>query len=139
MNIKRKLTLTLLLASSVPLIIFTIINLFFSQKIAIENALADNFKRAQIVDEKINGLIERNMYGIKSMARNPISSYDAEKSKQILVESSKVYPDLSFTAVTKLDGVQFVRSDDSKSSDVSDRNFYNQHLKERMRLYLKSL
>lgn len=100
MNIKRKLTLTLLLASSVPLIIFTIINLFFSQKIAIENALADNFKRAQIVDEKINGLIERNMYGIKSMARNPIiSSYDAEKSKQILVESSKVYPDLSFTAV----------------------------------------
>ncbi len=130
MNIKRKLTLTLLLASSVPLIIFTIINSFFSQKIAIENALADNFKRAQIVDEKINGLIERNMYGIKSMARNPIiSSYDAEKSKQILVESSKVYPDLSFTAVTKLDGVQFVRSDDSKSSDISDRNFYKSALK----------
>jgi Methyl-accepting chemotaxis protein len=124
MNIKKKLTVVLLIASSLPLIIFTCINLYFSQKTATENALADNFKRTEIVEEKINNLIDRNMYGIRSMSRNPIiRSYDEEKSKSILTEALKVYSDLSLVA-TKADGNQFVRSDDGKLTNVKERSYF---------------
>jgi len=119
-----------LLASSVPLIIFIIVNFYFSQKAATENVLANNFKSAQIVEEKTNNLIERNMYGIRSISRNPIiRSYDAEKSKPILSEALKVYPDLVLTVVTKPDANQFVRSDDSKLTNISDRNFFQLAIK----------
>lgn len=47
MNIKKKLTLALLLASSVPLIIFASINFYFAQRTAIENAMSENLKRTE--------------------------------------------------------------------------------------------
>ena len=125
MNIRKKLTLVLLLASSLPLIIFTIINLYFSQNTATENAMADNFKRVEIVQEKINSLINSNLYTLRIIARNPIiRSYDATKSKPILIEALKVDPTIAPIEVINSDGDQIVRSDDSKLNNIKDRNFF---------------
>jgi methyl-accepting chemotaxis protein len=130
MSIRKRLTLLLLLASSVPLIIFISVSFYFSQKAATENALANNFKSVQIVEEKINNLIERNMYGIRSISRDPIiRSFDAEKSKPILSEALKVYTDLMLTVVTKPDANQLVRSDNSKLTNISERNFFQLAIK----------
>jgi methyl-accepting chemotaxis protein len=125
MNIRKKLTLALLLASSLPLIIFTVINLSFSQNTAIENAMADNFRRAEIVQEKINSLINSDLYTLRIIARNPIiRSYNATKSKTILIEALKVYPTIAPIEVIDSDGNQIVRSDNLKLNNIKDRNFF---------------
>lgn len=130
MNIRKKLTLVLLLASSLPLIIFTIINLYFSQNAATENAMLNNFKRTEIVQEKINSLINNNLYTLRIIARNPIiRSYDVTKSKPILIEALKVYPTIAPIEVINPDGDQIVRSDDSKLNNIRDRNFFQLAIK----------
>lgn len=130
MNIRKKLTLLLLLASSLPLIIFTGINLYFSQNVATERAMSDNLKKAEVVEEKINGLIDKNLYGIKNLARNPtIRAYDKDQIKPILKESSTVYKDLSGISVDRPDGQQFVRSEDAQLVNVSDRDFFQSAIK----------
>lgn len=130
MNIRKKLTLVLLLASSLPLIIFTIINLYFSQNTATENAMSNNFKRTEIVQEKTNSLINNNLYTLRIIARNPIiRSYDAAKSKPILIEALKVYPTIALIEVINSDGDQIVRSDDFKLNNIKDRNFFQLAIK----------
>lgn len=125
MSIKKKLILTLLLVSSLPIIMFTIINLYFSKSTAVKSAMTENLKRTEVVQEKISNLIDKNLYGVRAMSRDPIvRSFDTEKTKQILQESTKVYTDFINTAVTRLDGNQLVKGDDSKLSNISDRNFY---------------
>lgn len=125
MSIKKKLIITLLLVSSLPLIIFTFINLYFSKNAATKSAMTENLKRTEVVQEKINNLIDKNLYGVRIISKDPIvRSFDTEKIKPILVESTKVFTDFINTAVTNLGGNQLVKSDDSKLSNISDRNFY---------------
>lgn len=125
MNIRKKLTLILLLASSLPLIIFTVINFCFSQNTATENAMADNFRRVEIIQEKISSLINSNLYNLRIIARNPIiRSYDIIKSKPILIEALKIYPNIAPIEVINSDGNQIVRSDNSKLNNIKDRNFF---------------
>lgn len=130
MNMRRKLTIMLLLASSLPFIILIAISLNSSIKVAKENAAMENMQRAGIVQEKINNFVDKNLYGLKVMAKNPIiRTYDVEKVKPVLVEDAKVYPDLINIVVTNSNAMQVVKSDDSKLSNVSDRNFYQLAIK----------
>lgn len=130
MTIRKKMTLALLFASCIPLIIFIIVNFNFCKSVAVKNALSENFKSGQVVEEKISNLIDKNLSGVKLISQNPvIREYDAQKTKQVLTESIKVYPDLALTAITKPDGNQFARSNDAKLTNVSDRDFFQQALK----------
>lgn len=105
MKIRKKLKMTLLLGSIVPLIIFAFINFYFSQTSDINNTMQNNLMRTKAVDEKINGLIDKNLAGIEVLAKNPeIREYDLDKSKQLMVEASKIYPDILSIVLTKLDG-----------------------------------
>lgn len=130
MNIKKKLTLVLLLASFLPLAIFTIITSYFTLNTATQNAMTENLRSVRIVDEKISNLVDKNLYGLKVMARNPIiRSYDIDRSKSILSESLKVYSDLSSVTVSNSDGMQTVKSDDAKLSSIADRDFFKSAIK----------
>lgn len=130
MNIRKKLTVVLLSASALPLIILIVISLNNSLKAARENAMAENLKRTEVVQEKINNFIDKNLYGIKVIARSPvIRTYDAEKIKPVLVEAAKVYKDLSPLVVTNSNAMQLVKSDNAKMSNVADRSFYKLAIK----------
>lgn len=130
MSIRKKLTLTLLLASFLPLAIFTIITSYFTLNTATQNALTENLKSVRIVEGRINNLIDKNLYGLKVMARNPIiRSYDINKSKPILSESLKVYPELSSITVSNSDGMQTVKSDNANLSSIADRDFFKSAIK----------
>ncbi|MDS0524861.1 methyl-accepting chemotaxis protein [Clostridium sp. SHJSY1] len=125
MSIRKKLTLSLLLASSLPLIIFIAISYYFSQNTATKNAMNSNLKQVEFVQSKINSLISENMTGIKTLAQNPITrSMDSEKIKPVFVEASKLYPNITSFVASKIDGNQFVRSDAGSLSNISDRNFF---------------
>ncbi|CQR71018.1 hypothetical protein SOV_45290 [Sporomusa ovata DSM 2662] len=67
MNIRKKLTLLLLLASALPLLIFIGINLNNSIQLAQATAMSENSKRAEIVQEKVNSFIDKNMYEMKQV------------------------------------------------------------------------
>lgn len=130
MSIRKKLTLVLLLASFLPLAIFTIITSYLTLNTSTQNAITENSKNVRIVEEQINNLIDKNLYGLKVIARNPIiRSYDIDKSKPILSESLKVCPDLSSITVSNSNGVQTVKSDNANLSNVADRDFFKSAIK----------
>lgn len=128
LNLKKKLTLTLIAVCSVPLTIFIGISLNHSLDAAKEAALSDNMERAQIVHEKVNNFIEKNLHGIKLLGANPtIRGYatnDAQQIKPLLVDAAKIYNDLTPVAVAAANGTQVAKSDSAKLTNVSDRNFF---------------
>ncbi|MBD7911912.1 MULTISPECIES: methyl-accepting chemotaxis protein [Clostridium] len=130
MNIRKKLTLILLLASSLPLAIFISISFSFSQNSSTENAMAENLKKAEIVQAEIKNLANENLTGIRVLSKNPlIRTMDSEKIKPILVEAKNVYPNISSIVVSKVDGNQLVRSDNEATSNISDRSFFKSAIK----------
>ncbi|SFD46465.1 methyl-accepting chemotaxis protein [Clostridium uliginosum] len=127
MNLKKKLTLTLLLASSIPLITFIGISLNSSLNIAKENAMSENFKKTELVEKEINNLVEKNLYGIKVLATDPtIRTFDIEKIKPVLIDAANIYTDLSPIVVDNLNAMQIVRNDDTKMANLTDRTFYKE-------------
>lgn len=130
MSIRKKLVLTLLLSGLLPLLIFVIISLNNSIKIAEENAMKENMKKTEVVQEKIINFIDKNLYGIKLLSTNStIRSLDSEKIKPVIVEAASVYKDLSPIVVTNSNAMQIVKSDNAAMSNVSDRNFYQEAIK----------
>jgi methyl-accepting chemotaxis protein len=128
LNIRKKLTLLLLLASAIPLIIFTCISLNNSIQLAEQNAMAENLKRAEVVHEKVDSFINKNLFGVKVMATNPsiraYGSRDPKEIKTLVTDAVKVYPELALMIVTGASGTQVARSDDGPLTNVSDRNFF---------------
>ena len=128
MNIRKKLTLLLLLASSLPLIIFIGISLNTSIQLAQKTAMSENARRAEIVQEQISSFINKNLYGVKVMATNPAirayASRDAKEIKTIVTDAVKVYPDLALMILTGSSGTQVARSDNERLTSVADRNFF---------------
>lgn len=130
MNLKKKITLALLIASSVPLIIFIGISLNNSIQTAKETAMVENTQRSRIVQEKINYFIDKNLSGLKVLATNPImSSYNAQEIKPFLVGPSKIYTDFTAISVSDSQGMQFVRSDNTKLNNIADREFFKLAMK----------
>lgn len=128
MNIRKKLTLLLLLASAVPLIIFIGISLNTSIQLAQETAMSENSKRAKIVQTEITSFIDKNMYGVKVLATNPTirsyASHDPKETKSIIIDAAKIYTDFAPMVVTNYIGTQVARTDDAPLTNVADRNFF---------------
>ena len=128
MNIRKKLTLLLLLASAVPLIIFIGISLNTSIQLAQETAMSDNSKRAKIVQTEITSFIDKNMYGVKVLATNPTicsyASHDPQETKSIIIDAAKIYTDFAPMVVTNYIGTQVARTDNAPLTNVADRNFF---------------
>ncbi len=124
MNIRKKLIIALLAASSLPLIIFTGISLNNSIQTAKETAMSENLKRTEIVQEKITNFIDKNLYGVRAMGANPIVRSYAQETKPLIVDASKIYTDLNPIVVTSFTGTQVARSDNAPFTNVSDRNFF---------------
>lgn len=130
MNIKKKLTLVLFLSSFLPLIVFSVINFYISKDSVIKNALSENLKSAEIIHAKVNSLIDENLSGIKIISKDPIiESCDINKSKSILKEAVKVYPNFSSLTISNPSGMQIVKSDDAKLSSIADRDFFQSAIK----------
>lgn len=124
MNIKKKLTLALIVASLIPFIIFNLINLKYSINAAKENALSDNLQRTETVEANIGKLLDKNLYGLRGLASNPLlHSSNIPEIKTILANSGKVYSDMVM-AVANTSGKHIVKSNDEPLSDITDRNFY---------------
>lgn len=130
MSIKKKLTLAFLLASSMPLIIFIAISFYSSKNTATNNSMNENFKRVEVVQEKVSALINENLYGLKIIAKNPsIISYDEEKSKLALKDALKVYTSFNSYVITKSDGNQFVRIPEGQLTNIAYREFFQLAIK----------
>ena len=133
MNLKKKLALALVVASALPLILFTAVSLSNSMDAAKTNAMAENLKRAELVQEKIHNLLDKNMHGVKALAANPlVRSYptqDANQIKALVVDTKKVYTDLDPMIVTAFSGTQVARSDKLPITSVADRRFFNLAIK----------
>ena len=130
MNLKKKITLALLITSSVPLIIFIGISLNNSIQTAKEAAMVENTQRTRIVQEKIDHFIDKNLSGLKVLATNPtMSSYNAQEIKPFLVGASKIYTDFTAISVSDSQGMQFVRSDNTKLNNIADREFFKLAMK----------
>lgn len=130
MSIKKKLILALLSASIIPLIIFIAVNFYFSQNTAVKNAMDDNLKRTEVVQEKICALINENLDNLKILAKTSnIKSYNEEENKMVLTDALKIYTNVRAFVITKADGNQFESVPDSKLSNVNDRGFFQLAIK----------
>lgn len=128
MNIKKKLTISLILASLIPFVIFNVINLKYSMQVAKENAMSDNLQRTEMVEVNIAKFIDKNLYGLRAIASNPlVGSGNVSAIKPVLENAGRVYTDMSI-AVSNKEGRQIVRSTDESLSTIADRNFYKQAL-----------
>jgi len=126
LNIKKKLTMSLILASLIPFVIFNVINLKYSMQVAEENAMSDNLQRTEMVEANISKFIDKNMYGLRAIASNPlVGSGNVSAIKPVLENAGRVYTDMSI-AVSNNEGRQIVRSTDESLSTIADRNFYKQ-------------
>ena len=126
MNIKKKLTISLILASLIPFIIFNVINLKYSIQSAKENAMSDNLQRTETIEANIGKFIDKNLYGLRGIASNPLLGTDnVADVKPILINAGKVYTDMVFAA-SDANGQQFARSNDEPLSEISDRKYYQQ-------------
>ncbi|BCZ44927.1 chemotaxis protein [Clostridium gelidum] len=125
MSIKKKLIVALLSASITPLIIFIAISFYFSQNIAAKNAMDDNLKRTELVQEKISALINEHLHGIEMVAKNQsIQSYDQEGIKNVLSYNLKIYKSFDSYVVTKPDGNQLIKVPEGKLANAANRNFF---------------
>lgn len=127
MKLKQKLALALIVAGAIPLLIFIVVSLQNAKASAIETALSANQQKAEIVQGKIEYFVDKNLYGVKVLATNPeIKSLSPGTIKPILVDASKVYPDMSPLVVTNAQAMQLVKSDTAAMANVADRNFYKE-------------
>ncbi|AWI07176.1 methyl-accepting chemotaxis protein [Clostridium drakei] len=132
MSIKKKLTAALFLASSFPLIIFIVISLHFSQRTITESIMSENLRKAQVVQQKIFNLIDKDLSGVRVLAKNPIiRSCDIEKIRPIILEAKKVYPDFFAISLTNPNGQQFVKTETSAFVNIQDRDFFQLAIKGR--------
>lgn len=131
MSIKKKLILIFLSVGITPLIIFITFNLYLSQNTATKNSMEDNLKRTELVEEKINALINENLNGLKVISKNSdITSYDEEKNKAVFSDALKIYKNINTFVTTKADGNQFVCVPQaSKLTNVKDRDFFQLAIK----------
>lgn len=130
MSIKKKLILVILSASIIPLIIFIAINFYFSENTAVKNAMNDNLKRTQVVQQKICALIDENLDNLKILAKTSnIQTYSQEENKTVFAEALKIYPNVRAFVITKVDGNQFQSIPESKLSNVNDRDFFQLAIK----------
>ena len=137
MNIKKKLTLSLIVASLIPFIVFNAINLKYSMQAAKENAMADNLQRTETIEANIGKFIDTNLYGLKGIASNPVLGTDnAADVKPLLVHAGKVYTDMVFAA-SNASGQHFAKSNDEPLSKISDRKFYQQAMAGRTKSSLR--
>lgn len=91
MNIRKKLTLLLLLVSAVPLMMFAIINMYLAQDLAVKNALTENAISAELVESKVDHVISSNLQGLQVLAKNNIlRSYNVSEMKPVSAKPTGV-------------------------------------------------
>lgn len=127
-KLKTKLTLVLLIVSAIPLMVFIGIDLYSSLQTAEESTMEQNLKRAEIVDEKVSTFVDKNLYGVKVLATNPLvrtyANRDPQEVKNVIVAAAKIYTDFAPMVITNASAMQVVRTDDIAFANVSDRKFF---------------
>ncbi len=124
---KRKLMTLLVLVGIIPLCILS----FFAYW-QISNTMQDEYQRVGIskadsLRQEVNSLLQKNMYGIKTLANSASAkNMDIVSGKEVLVNAAAVYTDISPIAIVNGQGMHIVRNDNNRLPDVSKRPYFKQ-------------
>jgi len=83
-----------------------------------------NQDKLEIAKTEINGMLEKNINNVHMVVSQPaIRNFDLDNAKTVLVEATKVNPDLVF-ALDNEEGQQVVKSTDDALTNVLEREFF---------------
>ena len=133
-SIRTKLTILLFCIALIPLLIVIAFYLVNNIQNSIANAKSDGLLRNSIVNEHITEHFERNLVGLRTVARNPMTQQyviaPPEKRDplmaQTLSRTNEVFNDTNNMILTDQNGDQLVRSDTYPLINVQIRRYFHE-------------
>ena len=136
-SVKTKLIIAMVALVAVPLIIAIAVSYRSSIKKALSDAEYINSKQCTIVKQEFMTVIEQQMRALEAVAESPATieylkdeaSRNEEQMVAYLQQVNVPFDDGNAIVISGNDGMQVVRSDGGKLSDISERAFYQTALK----------
>ncbi len=129
-SLRLRLTFSMLLAISVPLLGSILLGSYFASQILRQNAEQDLQLRANALQDSVLKWEQVTTFALQNLSRQPdIISMDSKQQKPVLVEMSKVYTNMYLVATTDLKGMNVARSDTATMTNYSDRPWFAGALK----------
>ena len=136
-SVKFKLIAVMMLVALAPLIVAIIVSTINSVNKALEDAESINSDKATIVEQQFMTAIDQQLRSLQALAESPYtidyikdaSSRNETEMVAYLQKINEPYNDGNSIVVTGADGMQIVRSDGGKLSDISEREFFQGAMK----------
>ena len=134
-SIRTKLTLLLFCIALIPLLLVIAFYLINNINNSISNAKSDGLLRNSIISEHITEHFERNLVGLRTLARNPMTqqyllstpaSRDNALMEQTLNRTNGVFNDSNNMILTDQNGDQIVRNDEYPLINVQIRRYFHE-------------
>ena len=137
-SFKAKLIFFFMLISTIPLILAIVMNAMNMISDARENVEKEGDLRNRLAREKISELYEKNLYLLRTLAKNPIVKHyllDPDGSRvpdidnfsvteQLLQSSNDIFGDNNNMIVTNTDAQQLIRTDGLEPVNVNQRKYF---------------
>lgn len=124
---KRKLMLLLVLISAFPLLIASLVSYRLFNSNMQDDYKRLSFTQVRALQSEVQVLVDKHLEVIKLIARNPaVRSFDVTGATNILQQASETYPILLPISLENNKGQQVTKSNNSKLTDVSNREFFKQ-------------
>lgn len=126
---KKHLIMMLSLFSVIPLLLFGIFSMYTTQKSVTSHTTEMGMANVKEINSQIQTLIDKDLDVLRLLAANPVvrdyKNKDLQKDiKPILVDGSKIVPELLPIILDAPNGQQLVKSDDTAVASVADRDYY---------------
>ncbi len=136
-TVKARLIITTVALVAIPLIIAIAVSYRSSMNKGLKDAEEINSRQCTIVEQKFMTVIQQQLRALESVAESPytINYLKDEASRNepemvaYLQQVNVPFNDGNAIVISGNDGMQVVRSDGGKLSDISERNFYQTALK----------
>ncbi|EGO63358.1 methyl-accepting chemotaxis protein [Acetonema longum] len=121
---KKRLITVLLLVSSIPLLIASVLSYFMFESKVIDDYNKASLEKAASIQNDVHYFINRNMDALRILSKHrTVIGMDPAAIRPVLVQVAQDYTDMIFL-VDNLGGQQIARSDDLKFANVADRAFF---------------
>ncbi|WP_407308189.1 methyl-accepting chemotaxis protein [Desulfosporosinus sp. SB140] len=129
MKLRTKLFLIILSTSLIPLLLFSAISIISFNSNTRKASYQIAHDKASTAQVQIDDLIKNDFTTLKLMSQQTdIRSLNIEKTKTLLVDTTKVNPDLLITLVD-VNGQQIVKSNNDALQKVNDRDYFKEAIK----------
>ncbi|ANF96267.1 methyl-accepting chemotaxis protein [Paenibacillus bovis] len=127
---KKQLILMMCLITIIPMVVFGAFSLISTTHKIQKDAYNMNEQNVELVLQKAQTLVNTELAMLQQLATNPelkqFTPAQLPQVKNLLVQTSKLHPELQTIVFSSKDGQQLAKNTDADLDNVSDRDYFKQ-------------